>query len=223
MSALAFVLLDNPTTPDMSAVAKALRTRYPELPAEAVTDDTPAGARQANSPLIRCGNEFVAVMSMAAPIPQDPGLWSRTATTWSEGKTIAARHRGHLIVSVLGKGPQPLPAARLSTAVTGALIAVIPECCGVVWGGKVARPARLWLEMSSRSYAPFPDYPFTLWVDAGFCPGCGCRNASSGHSFRGTRRSGGNRYPIWRSEKGGSIFGAGENPIWLQDHAALAW
>lgn len=166
-SSLAFVLLDNPTTPDMSAVARALRTRYPELPVETVSDNGPTGAHRnsASSPLIRCGDELVAVMSMPAPIPNDPGLWSRTATTWPEGKTVAARHRGHLIVSVLGKSQQPLPAARLSTAVIGALIAVIPECCGVVWGGKVARPAKLWLEMSGRSFAPFPDYPFTLWLD----------------------------------------------------------
>ena len=166
-STLAFVLLDNPTTPDMSAVCKALRARHPELETEVVAGEGPAGARQspANSPLVRCGNELVAVMSMPAPLPHDPGLWSRAATTWPEGKAVAARHRGHLIVSVLGKSLQPLPAARLATAVIGALIAVIPECCAVVWGGKVARPAKLWLEMSTRSVAPFPDYPFTLWLD----------------------------------------------------------
>jgi hypothetical protein len=35
----------------------------------------------------------------------------------------------------------------------------------VVWRSKVARSAKLWLEMSGRSFAAFPDYPFTLWVD----------------------------------------------------------
>lgn len=104
-------------------------------------------------------------MSMPAPIPQDAGLWARAATTWPESKAVAARHRGHLIVSMLGRSEQPLVAARVTTAVIGALIATMPECCGVVWAGRVARPAELWLEMSSRSFAPFPDYPFTLWVD----------------------------------------------------------
>lgn len=164
-SSLAFVLLESPVTPDMSALAKALRSRHPELPVEMVSDDGSTAQGSADSPLILCGGELVAVMSMPAPLPQDPALWSRASATWPEGKTVAARHRGHLIVSVLGKSGLPLPAARLSTAVIGALIAVIPECCGVVWSDKVARPAKLWLDMSRTAFAPFPDYPFTLWLD----------------------------------------------------------
>lgn len=66
---------------------------------------------------------------------------------------------------MLGQGQRPLIAARITTAVIGALIATMQECSGVVWAGQVARPAKLWLEMSSRSFVPFPDYPFTLWVD----------------------------------------------------------
>jgi hypothetical protein len=166
-SFLAFVLLEDPVTPNMVAVVEALRTRHPELAAEVVTDISPAGARQnpASSPLIRCGDQLVVVMSMPAPIPQNAGLWSRAATAWPDGKAVAARHRGHLIVSVLGNTKQPLPLARVMTAIIGALIEATPKCCAVVWGGNVARPARLWLEMSGRAFAPFPDYPFTLWVD----------------------------------------------------------
>ncbi|QPF93756.1 DUF4261 domain-containing protein [Bradyrhizobium commune] len=166
-SFLALVLLEKPASPDMVLVVKALHARHPELGAEIVDDRGAADIRQppASSPLIRCGDEMVAVMSMPAPIPQDPGLWSRAATTWPEAGTVAARHRGHLIVSVLGQDLQPLPAARVTTAVIGALIATMPECSAVVWGTKVARPAKLWMEMSRQSFAPFPDYPFTLWVD----------------------------------------------------------
>jgi hypothetical protein len=54
---------------------------------------------------------------------------------------------------------------RLITAVVGALIAATPECCGVVWSDQVARSAKLWLAESRRSFAAFPDYPFTLWLD----------------------------------------------------------
>lgn len=161
-SFLALVLLDSPATPDMAALAEAIRARHPELPME--VEGGEEGARQ-GSPLIRCGNELVAVMSMPAPIPDDPGLWSRASTIWPQAKAVAARHRGHLIVSVLGQNQQVLPTARLTTAVIGALIATIPQCCGVVWNGKVARPADLWLDMSSRSFAPYPDYPVSLWID----------------------------------------------------------
>lgn len=163
-SFLALVLLDNPVTPDMSAVAKILRSRHPDLAAEPVGDDGVQQA-EANSPLIRCGNELVAVMSMPAPIPEDTGLWARAATTWPESRAVAARHRGHLIVSMLGKNERPLVAARVTTAVIGALIVATPECCGVVWAGQVARPSALWQDRSRGSFAPFPDYPFTLWVD----------------------------------------------------------
>ncbi|MHC4046537.1 DUF4261 domain-containing protein [Bradyrhizobium sp. 23AC] len=161
---LAFVLLDHPVTPDMSAVAEVLHARHPELATETM-DDGRAPQARANSPLIRCGNELVAVMSMPPPIPDDQGPWARAATTWPESKAVAARHRGHMIVSMLGKSEQPLVAARITTAVIGALIATMPECCGVVWAGRVARPADLWLEMSRDSFASFPDYPFRLWVD----------------------------------------------------------
>lgn len=163
-SLLSLVLLDNPVTPDMSAVAKVLHARHPELATEAMNDGRTQQA-QANSPLIRCGKELVAVMSMPAPVPDDQGLWARAATTWPESKAVAARHRGHLIVSMLGKREQPLVAARVTTAVIGALIATMPECCGVVWAGRVARPADLWLGTSRDSFAPYPDYPFGLWVD----------------------------------------------------------
>lgn len=159
---LALVLLESPATPDMVALAEAIRARHPELPME--VEGGEEGARQ-GSPLIRCGNELVAVMSMPAPIPDDPGLWSRASTIWPQAKAVAARHRGHLIVSVLGQKQQVLPTARLTTAVIGALIATIPQCCGVVWNGKVARPADLWLDLSSRSFAPYPDYPVSLWID----------------------------------------------------------
>lgn len=162
-SLLSFVLLNNPVTPDMSAVAKVLHARHPELATEAM--DGGAQQSQANSPLIRCGTDLVAVMSMPAPVPDDQGLWARAVTTWPESKAVAARHRGHLIVSMLGKREQPLLAARATTAVIGALIATMPECCGVVWAVRVARPADLWLETSRDSFEPYPDYPFRLWVD----------------------------------------------------------
>jgi len=162
-SFLALVLLESPATPDMVALAEAIRARHPELPVE-LDGGREQGTRQ-SSPLIRCGNELVAVMSMPAPIPEDPGLWSRASTIWPQAKAVAARHRGHLIVSVLGQNQQLVPTARLTTAVIGALIATVPQCCAVVWSGKVARSADLWLDMSRKSFAPYPDYPVSLWID----------------------------------------------------------
>ncbi|EJN15808.1 hypothetical protein PMI42_00573 [Bradyrhizobium sp. YR681] len=162
-SFLALVLLESAATPDMVALTEAIRKRHPQLPVG--LDETGEDGARRDSPLIHCGNELVAVMAMPAPIPDDPGLWSRASRAWPEGKAIAERHRGHLIVSVLGQNQRPLPTARLMTAVIGALIATMPQCCAVVWNGKVARPSDLWLDWSSRSFAPYPDYPSSLWVD----------------------------------------------------------
>ncbi|MFT4115072.1 DUF4261 domain-containing protein [Bradyrhizobium sp.] len=159
-SFLAVVLLETPVIPDMSALAKAIRARHPELPIEA-----DGGKEGQTSPLLRCGDDTVAVMSMPSPAPADPGLWLRTSATWPQGEAIAARHRGHVIVSVLGKKHEPLRAARLTTAVVGGLIAAVPQCCAVLWNGKVARATDLWSDMSKQSFAPFPEYPFSLWID----------------------------------------------------------
>ncbi len=161
-SPLALVLLDNPATPDMVALSKALAARHPDLAVEAVADSSGSAA---GSPLIRCGGKFVAVMSMPARIPDDAGLWSRAEMSWPEGKSVAARHCGHLIVSMVGEGESPLSAARLITSVVGALIATVPGCSAVVWNTKVAKPAALWQDMARASFAPFPDYPFMLWID----------------------------------------------------------
>jgi hypothetical protein len=160
----AFTLLDRAVEPDMSAIAEVLRSRHPQLRVELVADPSAVGAK-ARSHLLRCGDETIAVMAMPVPIPQDPGLWARAAATWPEAGAVAARHRSHIIVSSFGDGKHQLSHARAATAVIGALIAVTPGCCAVVWRAKVARSAKIWLEMSRRSFAPFPDYPCTLWFD----------------------------------------------------------
>jgi hypothetical protein len=162
---IAFVLLDRVVEPDLTVVAERLRARHSALRVEQVSDSGGSGPNP-RSHLLRCGDETIAVMQMPAPIPQDQGLWARAATTWPEAGAVAARHQAHVIVSSLGDSKHQLSDARAVTAVVGALIAATPGCCAVVWRAKVARSARIWLEMSRQSFAPYPDYPFTLWFDA---------------------------------------------------------
>lgn len=85
-SFLALVLLESPATPDMAALTHAIRERHPELPME--VDGGGEGDVRRGSPLIRCGNELVAVMSMPAPIPEDTGLWSRASTIWRRPRRL---------------------------------------------------------------------------------------------------------------------------------------
>ena len=51
-SFLALVLLETPATPDMVALAQAMRARHPELPME--LEGGGEGSARQGSPLIRC-------------------------------------------------------------------------------------------------------------------------------------------------------------------------
>jgi hypothetical protein len=158
---IAFVLLENAVTPNTRELVDAMRQRHPNL-----AWDVAGGAATPNdSPLIRCGKQIVAIMSIRSPLPHDEGLWTRAAMLWPEGRQLAGRHRAHLIVSTMGTNENKVDGARVTTAVVGGLIAITRGCSAVVWQAKVARSAQTWLDMSRRAFRPFPDYPFTLWVD----------------------------------------------------------
>lgn len=58
----------------------------------------------------------------------------------------------------------PLADARVMTAMIGGIIAAVPGCIGVVWRGQVMLPADIWLQMSLAAFAPYPDFPFMLWI-----------------------------------------------------------
>jgi hypothetical protein len=163
---IAFVLLDRSVPLAMQEIARAIRTRYPNLPVEVVAA-AQNGASGAQSPLIRCGSEFVAVMNMPAPISCDPTeeIWVQAARTWPQAPAVATRHNAHIIVAVFGKIDNPLREARVVTAVVGGLLDTVPGCLGVMWAGRVARPAILWKDQSRAAFAPFPDYPIMLWID----------------------------------------------------------
>jgi hypothetical protein len=155
---LAFVLLEHFVTPDMQAVAEAIRSRHPGT---LVSLPEPHGA---SSPIIVCAGEIVVVMSMPAPGPRDDVAVSMASATWPEARAAFDRHRAHLILSNMSKRQDSLQMARVATAVVGGLIAAVPGCIGVLWGGRVAHPAERWLEMSQAAFNPYPDFPFMLWI-----------------------------------------------------------
>jgi hypothetical protein len=157
---IAFVLLEAAATPDMPLLVEAMRQRHAELPWE-IEQSAQGGAL----PFIRCGGTLVVVMHVGAALPHDANLWRRAAMTWPPAPQVAESHRAHLIVSVMGEGTNKLESARIVTAVVGGLVATVPGSCAVVWGARVARSAQLWLETSRTTFAPYPNYPFTLWID----------------------------------------------------------
>jgi hypothetical protein len=164
---IAFVLIDQPAIVEMQVLAQAVHARYPGLPVEAVAASAKHGQGAAQSPLIGCGDEFVAVMNIPVPLPRDMGeeVWARAATTWPEALAVRMGHRAHIVVGTLGKVQSPLPEARVVTAVVGGLLDTIPGCLAVMWAERVVRPAALWKDQSRRAYAAYPDYPILLWLD----------------------------------------------------------
>src|SRR5262249_49911965 len=118
----------------------------------------------ASSPIIVCAGEIVVVMSMPAPAPKDDATVGIASAAWPEAGAAFDRHRAHLIVSNMSKRQNPLQLARIVTAVIGGLIAAVPGCVGVLWGGRVAHPAERWLERSRAAFNPYPDFPFMLWI-----------------------------------------------------------
>jgi hypothetical protein len=157
---IAFVLLEAAATPDMPLLVEAMRRRHAELPWE-IQQSEQGGAL----PFIRCGGTLVVVMQVGAALPHDANLWRRAAMTWPAAPRVAESHRAHLIVSVMGEATNKLESARIVTAVIGGLIATVPGSCAVVWEVRVARSAQMWLEASRTAFAPYPHYPFTLWID----------------------------------------------------------
>jgi len=156
---IAFVLLERPAEPDLPAVVAAIRARHPDVSAQ-----VPVSAPQSNTTLIQCDGELVAVMSIPAPIPRDDATVARAEANWTGAAETIGGHQAHLIVSALSKDLSRLRAARIITAVIGGMIAAVPGCVAVVWNGRVAYAAAPWLEMSRAAFAPYPDYPFMLWL-----------------------------------------------------------
>src|SRR5262245_4828251 len=158
---IAFVLTDHMQLPDMGAIARTLRSRRPALAVEV------CGTDQAGGPVIRCGGEFITIMSMPGPVlpyASDPA-WIRASGYWPHAPAAAARHRGHIIITPTGTPTSRLQTTRILTAVTGAVIASTPECSAVVWDGRMVRSAEAWLQLAESTFAPYPDYPITGWID----------------------------------------------------------
>jgi hypothetical protein len=161
---VAFVLMQNPAALNPQALVDVLRQRHPEQswyeePADAKEPEKPSPAS------IRCGECLVFLMPIDGPIPEHDDLWTRAAMIWPEAREEGSRHHAHIIIATLGEDDAGLDHARIVTAVAGALVSITRSACAVVMSGSAARSAELWRQMSQNSFASYPDYPFTLWVD----------------------------------------------------------
>jgi hypothetical protein len=160
---IACVLLDAPTLVNEVSVITAFRARHPDIPIElAASREAGKGAALT----VRCDGELIVVMSVPLPLPREewerPSL--RAAAQWSDAPAVFARHGAHLVVATLTEPSDRLQAARSMAGVIGALIAAVPGCRGVFWQSLVSHSAAAWLEASRDAFAPYPAFPYPLWV-----------------------------------------------------------
>ena len=156
----AFVLLDDPAWLNESGLVEKLMARHPGVPVTA-----PAGENARGAALVHIDGVPLAIFRVAAPLPDG---WQRLANNaamhWPQAEAAFRRHKAHIRVSQFGDGPSRLHAARIVTAVVGALVADVPACSGVLWDLTVANSSQVAEEFSRAAFAPYPDFPSALWV-----------------------------------------------------------
>ena len=155
----AFILLDEPTMLDAARIRDSLAAGHPGVPLSMPEDNDPAGAI-----VLNCAGSVVVVMNITAPLPDGcQQVANRAAMHWPDAEGACARHRGHLIVSVMGESKDRLQSIRIVTAVAGALVATHPRCIAILLNS-VANSRQIFSEFSCSAFAPYPDFPTELWV-----------------------------------------------------------
>lgn len=165
---IAYVLLDADRPLDPAAVIAALRQRHPNQPVEPMTGAAPPTGRaiEAATMMLRCAGVEIVVMAMAMPLPE--AEWKlpvlRVFPQWPDGGAVFSAHKAHLVVTTIADPSDRLASARSIAAVVGALVAVVPGCGAVLWDAVVAHPAQTWEAASRDAFAPYPVFPYPLWV-----------------------------------------------------------
>jgi Domain of unknown function (DUF4261) len=163
MSHMAFILLREHEPPEPAAIIRALNKRHPELSSIIRESPPVAGGNPYNS-IFLFGERLVAILSIGAPLPYDANVINRVKRVWGDAPEAFQSHRAHLSVSLLGKD-RSLEAARILTAVVGAILETVQGAMGVLWNTSIAQPASVWKEASTRSFDPYPDFPMSLWFN----------------------------------------------------------
>ena len=158
----AFVLLDAPSGLYPSRIVEALIARHQGLRVANHAGDDGRGVQPA---ILHVDGVMVVVMHVAAPLPDGwQSVAQRSTMHWPEAEAVLGRHREHFRISPMGDEGSRLHAARVITAVIGALIVTHEACSGVLWDLTVANSSRVAEEIARSSFAPFPDMPSSLWV-----------------------------------------------------------
>lgn len=168
----AVVLINQSVEMKAEEVEQAVISTCPNTVVRLVLSDIAKG-------LLRFDLDGVTIALIYRDEPMSQGGWEgavkRATYRWEDAPNVFAAHTGHFIVAARNKhGSQPptardtesqLLTARFVTAVTGAVLRCYPACNGVLWNNLVARPRSLFLEAADAAFAPFPKFPYRVWID----------------------------------------------------------
>ena len=137
---------------------------YPELQAKPVR-----GKGDQNTLMFDIGGVLLVLMNMGAALPSgwEPAV-KRAERQWPKVGEVFAQHRSHIVVSTIGNTRTALEASRLMTAVVGAVLQSEPAASGVMWNGTAGRRAEAFSIAAKTAFAPFPRFPFPMWIDVQF-------------------------------------------------------
>lgn len=158
---MVFVLLREPVELDPQSIEQALFSACLGMKVTLLP-----GKAAPNVLLLDIAGIVLTVMNVGQPLPAgwEPAA-KRAEATWAEAGAVFAQHRAHLVVTTMANDVNPLQAARLITAVIGAILESYAACTAVLWNSVAARPRALFLKGATAALAVYPDFPFPLWVD----------------------------------------------------------
>ncbi len=145
----------------MERLVEALHQRVPQAEGSAVLSSPGDGP----SSIISVAGQLVALLAVDAPLPDGWLQVVQRSMHWPGAAEACTRHRAHIIVSLMAPTPDPLAGARAITAAAGALAHILR---GIVlaglWSATVLNSAEVWARSSVAAFAPYPDFPASLWV-----------------------------------------------------------
>lgn len=110
------------------------------------------------------GPWLVAIALMPAPYPPDELAGpAQTSWLWPTAAEDLPRQAGHMIITVIGEGEDPIQQRKLLTMATASVLASGRGCLGVYWGDATMLIAKKsFCEMAAHF---LPDAVLPLWCD----------------------------------------------------------
>jgi hypothetical protein len=159
---MCYVLLEDDHFVTSDDIIAAFQIRYPELK----LNDIAPGVPQGSAMVFSIGNIPVSVMQLPFPVPMDSFTSAFAANrSWKDAESAVARHKAHLVVSVMDSVDEfddAKAAARCLTVLAGILVR-LTQTAGVYWApGDVISSAEAFMLAEEKAFVDEP--PVEEWI-----------------------------------------------------------